>query len=100
MYSTFSRGPGLIFSPQALQAACFHVLPSADQGCAARAQFPFSSPASFLTFGTSQRKVILILRFRRLILTLSVSLHVLKSVSLVNTDQLGLMPKPGTLGAL
>lgn len=44
--------------------------------------------------------MILILRFRRLILTLSVSLHVLKSVSLVNTDQLGLMPKPGTLGAL
>lgn len=44
--------------------------------------------------------MILILRFRRLILTLSVSLHALKSVSLVSTDQLGLMPKPGTLGAL
>lgn len=100
MYSAFSRGTGLIFPPQSLQAACFNVLPSADQGCAARAQFPFPSPASFLTLGKSQGKVILILRFMRLILTLCDSLHVLKSVSLVNTDQLGLMPKPGTLDAL
>lgn len=100
MYSTSGRDAGLSVIPWSLQAACSCTHPTAHQGCAARARFPVSSPASFVTLGKSQRKAILIPRFRRLILTLSVSLHALKYVSLVSTERLGPMPNPGTLGAL
>lgn len=54
-HSAFSRDAGLNIFPWSIQAACSCTHPSAHEGCAARAQLPVSSPASFVTLGKLYR---------------------------------------------